>query len=103
MFVFDSSKIGVGGSAKIDLKQQNVKLKLIPKQKRPQFISLATPIEVRGKFSDFGVRLAPGDLVGTAIRILTAYIVVPVQWIILNKLPEDGSDVCQDAISNQSG
>ena len=103
LIVIDTSKIRVRGSAQIDFKQQNVQLKLIPKPKRPQFISLATPIEVRGKFSDFGVRLAPGDLIGTAIRILTAYIVVPVQWIILNKLPEDGSDVCQDAISNQSG
>jgi hypothetical protein len=34
------------------------------------------------------------------IRIFTAHIVVPIQWIILNKLPEDGSDVCRDVIGN---
>ena len=98
--VIDTSKIRVRGSAHVDFKQQTVYLKLTPTPKRPQFISLATPIEVRGKFSDFGVGFAPGGLIGTAIRVLTAYIVVPIQWIILNKLPEDGRDVCGDAISN---
>jgi hypothetical protein len=39
-------------------------------------------------------------LIGTVIRIFTAHIVVPIQWIILNKLPEDGSDVCRDVIGN---
>jgi uncharacterized protein involved in outer membrane biogenesis len=80
--VIDMSKMRVRGSAHIDFKQQTIRLKLTPKPKRPQFMSLATPIEVRGKFLDFGVRLAPGDLIGTAIRVVTAYIVVPVQWII---------------------
>ena len=98
--VIDTSKIRVRGSAHVDFKQQTVYLKLTPTPKRPQFISLATPIEARGKFSDFDVGLAPGGLIGTAIRVLTAYIVVPIQWIILNKLPEDGRDVCGDAISN---
>jgi uncharacterized protein involved in outer membrane biogenesis len=98
--VIDTSKIRVRGSAHVDFKQQTVHLKLTPTPKRPQFISLATPIEVRGKFSDFDVGLAPGGLIGTAIRVLTAHIVVPIQWIILNKLPEDGRDVCRDAISS---
>ncbi|MGD2000887.1 MAG: AsmA-like C-terminal region-containing protein, partial [Desulfobacterales bacterium] len=98
--VIDTSRIRVRGSAHVDFKQQTVHLKLTPTPKRPQFISLATPIEVRGKFSDFVVGLAPGGLVGTTIRLLTAHIVVPIQWIILNKLPEDGRDVCREAISN---
>jgi uncharacterized protein involved in outer membrane biogenesis len=98
--VIDTSKIRVRGSANVDFKKQTVYLNLKPTPKRPQFISLATPVEVRGTFSDFGVRAAPGSLIGTVIRVLTAHIVVPIQWIILNKLPEDGSDVCRDVIGN---
>lgn len=100
--VIDTSKIRVRGAANVDFKKQTVYLNLKPTPKRPQFISLATPVEVRGTFSDFGVRAAPGSLIGTVIRVLTAHIVVPVQWIILNKLPEDGSDVCRDTIENCS-
>lgn len=97
--VVDTSKIRVQARAHVDFKKQTVYLKLIPRPKRPQFLSLATPLEVSGKFSDFRVGLAPGSLVGTTIRFLTAHIVVPFQWIILNKLPKDGSDVCPDAIN----
>ena len=97
--VVDTSKIRVQGRAHVDFKKQTVYLKLTPRPKRPQFLSLATPLEVSGKFSDFRVGLAPGSLVGTTIRFLTAHIVVPFQWIILNKLPKDGSDVCPDAIN----
>ncbi|MEE4112046.1 MAG: AsmA family protein [Desulfobacteraceae bacterium] len=98
--VIDTSKIRVRGTANVDLKKQTIRLNLKPTPKRPQFISLATPVEVRGTFSDFGVRPVPGSLIGTVIRIFTAHIVVPIQWIILNKLPEDGSDVCRDVIGN---
>ena len=101
--VIDTSQIRVGGKARIDWKTQTVNLRLIPKPKRPQFFSLATPMEVTGKFKDFDVGLAPGGLIRTAIRFLTSYIVVPIQWIILNKLPSDGRDVCSHAIIAENG
>jgi hypothetical protein len=94
--VVDTSKIRVRGKAHADFKKQTVYLRLSPTPKRPQFLSLATPLEVSGKFSDFSVGLATSGLVGTFIRLLTAHIVVPIQWIILNNLPEDGRDVCSD-------
>ena len=97
--VVDTSKIRVRGTANIDFKKQTVYLKLTPKPKRPQFLYLATPVEVRGAFSDFRTGLAPGGLPGTVIGLLTDPVVVPFQWIILNKLPKDGSDVCPDVIN----
>jgi uncharacterized protein involved in outer membrane biogenesis len=97
-FVIDTSKIRVRGKIHVDFKKQTVYLRLMPTPKRPQFLSLATPLEVRGKFSDLKVSLAPGGLIGTTIRFLTAHIVVPIQWIILKRLPKDGSDVCHDVI-----
>jgi hypothetical protein len=100
--VIDTSKIRVRGKANVDFKKRTVHVNLKPTPKRPQFISLATPVEVRGTFSDFGVSPAPGSLIGTVIRIFTAHIVVPIQWIILNKLPEDGNDVCHSPIGQQS-
>jgi uncharacterized protein involved in outer membrane biogenesis len=94
--VIDTSKIRVRGKAEIDFGKQQVHLKLTPRPKRPQFLSLATPIEVRGSFSDFNAGIAAGGVAGTVIRFLTANVLVPIQWIVLNRLPVDGHDVCVD-------
>jgi len=92
--IIDTSRIRVRGKARLDFRDETIRMKLTPRPKRPQFLSLATPIEVKGNFADFKVGLAPGSLIGTVIRFLTAKIIVPIQWIVLNKLPADGRDVC---------
>ena len=96
--VIDTSRIRVRGTAEIDLGRQTVNLRLIPQPKRPRFLGLATPLEIRGGFSDFRAGLSFGSLEGTIIRFLTAHAILPIQWIVLNRLPADGSDVCGDAL-----
>ena len=59
-----------------------------------EFFSLATPLEVSGKFSDFGVGIQTGGLFGTAINFVTSPVHVPFRRLAGEGLPGDGSDVC---------
>ena len=88
---------------KIDFSGQTIEGYLRPIPKRPQFFSLATPIEINGSFDNLGVRLPPSGIFGTIARVATSYIVVPIQWIILNRLPVDGSEECLRIYRNWPG
>lgn len=94
----DTSKIQVRGKGQIDFKTQTVDIKLTPRPKRPQFFSMATPVHISGGFDNFGMGITPTGLIGTVIRFATSYITVPIQWLIFNKLPKDGSQACTEAV-----
>jgi len=75
-----------------------VELELVPKPKKPQFFSAATPIHVKGSFSDFSVGVRPEDLMGTVIRFVTSVVVVPLQRLIESgKLGSE--EACAEALS----
>jgi uncharacterized protein involved in outer membrane biogenesis len=99
--LIDTSRIQIKGSVEIDFLSQQIRSYLRPIPKRPQFFSLATPIEIKGSFASPGVRLPATGVIGTIARVATSYIVVPIQWIILNKLPEDGSEQCLEIFAKQ--
>lgn len=90
----DTSRIQVKGKVAANFHNNQIEAFLRPIPKRPQFYSLATPITIKGNFSDFKVGAARGGVLGTLIRFATSYIVVPMQWIILNKVSENGIDDC---------
>jgi hypothetical protein len=71
---------------------------MAPTPKKPEFFSLATPVEVKGKFADFGVGIQPGGLIGTTVRFIASPVTVPLQRIFSKDLPADGADVCGMAI-----
>jgi hypothetical protein len=71
---------------------------LAPKAKRPEFFSLATPIKVEGSFSDFGIGINPGSLIGTAIRFTTSPVFVPLQRFFLENESADGEGACAAAM-----
>lgn len=96
--LIDTTRIQVKGAVEVDFPKGQIEAILRPRPKRPQFYSLATPIKIKGKISDFKVGFAKGGLIGTVIRIMTSYIVVPIQWIILDKIPEDGTINCQQLV-----
>ena len=100
--LIDTSKIRVKGTVEVDFKKERIDAILRPIPKRPQFYSLSTPIEINGKFSDLHAGIAPGGVTGTIIRLATSYIVVPLQWIIQNKLPEDGTADCLRLIEERT-
>ncbi len=93
----DTTNMQVGGEIKVSFKTQEIDMSLKPQAKVPQFFSLATPVQVDGDFSDFGVSPAPGALIGTVIRMATSIVTVPVERLIRENIPEDGEAACAAA------
>ncbi len=93
--VIDTTRMRVKGDAKVDFKKEEVYLYLKSSGKRPEFFSLATPIEVKGKIDDFKIGVAPGGLIGTSIRFITSPLHVPLRRLFSEDLPPGGGDVCE--------
>lgn len=70
-------------------------MRLQPQAKTAQFLSLATPLEVKGSFLDYSISPNAGDVLDTALRMATSIVWVPIQRLLSAKVPEDGSDVCE--------
>lgn len=92
--VIDTSRMRVTGTTAIDFGSEKVHMRLQPQAKAAQFLSLATPIEVSGSFTDYHIGPNPGDVVETAIRLATSIIWVPIKRLFSEKVPADGRDVC---------
>ena len=101
IFLIDTTKIRICGKGQVDFKKETIDLKMAPTPKKPEFFSLATPIEVRGNFDDFGVGVQAGGLFGTTIRFITSPVVTPLRRLFTKDLPGDGGDVCGMAIGPQ--
>ncbi|MFC1825574.1 AsmA family protein [Thermodesulfobacteriota bacterium] len=93
-FLIDTTKIRICGKGQVDFKKESLTLKMAPTPKRPEFFSLATPVEVNGKFADFKIGIQSGGLIGTAINFITSPVTVPLRRLAGDELPEDGNDVC---------
>jgi hypothetical protein len=97
-FAVDTTRMRVSGEAVVDFREETVVMELAPRPKKPEFFSAATPIQVKGSFSDFGVGVRPEDLVGTVIRFVTSVVVVP-----LRRLIESGQlgseEACVEALA----
>lgn len=92
--VIDTSRMRVTGTASADFGSERIAMRLQPQAKSAQFLSLATPIEVNGNFSDFSVGPNAGDVLQTVLRMATSILWVPLQRLFSDKVPQDGSDVC---------
>lgn len=93
--VIDTSKMRVTGNTAIDLAKERLYMRLQPQAKTAQFLSLATPLEVKGSFLDYSISPNAGDVLDTALRMATSIVWVPIQRLLSAKVPEDGSDVCE--------
>lgn len=101
-FLIDTSRIRVKGTVEVDFNKQLIDATLRPIPKRPQFYSLSTPIKIQGRFSDLDAGVATGGVIATVIRLATSYIVVPLQWIIQNRLPENGTEACLQLVEERT-
>jgi uncharacterized protein involved in outer membrane biogenesis len=102
IFLIDTTKIRICGKGQVDFKKETIDLKMAPTAKKPEFFSLATPIEVRGSFTDFGVGIQAGGLFGTTIRFIASPVTVPLRRLFTKDLPGDGGDVCGIAIGPEN-
>jgi len=102
VFVIDTTKIRICGKGQVDFKKESIDLKMAPTPKKPEFFSLATPVEVRGNFADFGVGIQAGGLIGTSVRFIASPVTVPLRRLFSKNLPADGGDVCGMAIGPEN-
>ncbi len=98
--LLDTSRMRVVGKGKANFAEENFDLRMSPQAKTAQFLSLATPIQVDGTFSNFKVGVSPGDIVGTVGRLVTSIFWVPLQKMAGKTLPPDGGDVCFPVFSD---
>ena len=94
VFLIDTTKIRICAKGQVDFKKEYIDLKMAPTPKKPEYFSLATPIEVKGNFADFGVGIQSGGLIGTAVRFIASPVTTTFQRLAGKKLPADGDDVC---------
>jgi len=92
IFMIDTTKIRICGKGQVDFKKETIDLKMAPTPKKPEFFSLATPVEVRGNFVDFGVGVQAGGLVGTTVRFIASPVTVPLRRLFSKDLPADGGE-----------
>jgi hypothetical protein len=92
----------VTGKGKADFGAEVFALNMQPQAKTAQFLSLATPIQVGGTFSNFKVGVSPGDIIGTVGRLVTSIFWVPLQKLAGEKMPADGADVCFPVLGDAS-
>jgi hypothetical protein len=93
-FLIDTSRMRVTGKGGVDFNDEKIQLYVQPHAKTPQFLSLAIPIEVSGKFDDFSVGVRATDVVGTVGQFVTSVIWVPLKMLFSKETPADGLDVC---------
>ena len=93
-FVIDTTKVRVAGTTDIDLAKETLHMRLQPQAKTAQFLSLATPLEVKGSFDKFSIGPNPGDVLETIVRFATSVVWVPIKRLFSEKVPEDGGDIC---------
>jgi hypothetical protein len=94
-FALDTTKLWINGNINADFKQEHVKLSLFPQSKTARLFSFQSPIRVEGNFSEIGMAINPVDLTGSYISFITSPLHVPARWIFGDKVPADGSAICE--------
>ena len=94
VFLIDTTKMRICGKGQVNFKNGHIDLKMAPTPKKAEYFSLATPIEVKGNFSDFGVGVQPGGLFGTTVKFIASPVTTTFMRLSNKELPSDGIDVC---------
>lgn len=92
----DTSRIRICGEGNVSFADEKFKLVAVPKAKRAEFFSLATPLAVRGEFDDFRIGMKAGVLTlgTTAVNFVISPITTPFKRLFRADLPQDGADIC---------
>ena len=94
VFFIDTSKIRICGKGQVDFSTNQIDMTISPTPKKPEFFNLATPLRVRGSFSDIRLGVKKGGTIGTAVKFITSPIHVPIRRVVTKKIPKDGRDAC---------
>ena len=96
--LLDTTHMSVGGRATIDFRSRTIEALLRTKAKKPKFLSLATPVRVKGSFDDFGVGVTARSLLETTVRVVTSPIHVPLRRILGRLTAATNVDSCLEAL-----
>jgi len=91
----DTTQMSVAGKIDIDFRKQEIDILMVPKAKRPEFFSLATPVKVHGSFDDFGVGVSKVRAARSVISFITSPIHVPIRRVFRKEVPKDGREACE--------
>lgn len=94
IFLVDTTKIRICGKGQIDFDKEYIDIKVAPTPKKPEYFSLATPLQIQGSFAELGVGIQSGGVFGTVVKFLVSPVTVSLGKMVNKKLPADGSDVC---------
>jgi uncharacterized protein involved in outer membrane biogenesis len=93
----DSTEIIVHIRGTIDLIAKQLDLIIAPQAKTEKFLSVSTPIEVKGPLDDFKTSATAGGLAMTMVRWYYGLIYVPWKWLTGQRFPADGIETCFNA------
>ncbi len=96
LVLVDTTRLRAGGTARVDFHDESLAVLLRPTPKQPQFFSLATPVEVTGRLTDFKVGLPSGSVVSTIGRFVGSIVTTPYAMLTTRPLAADGADVCTE-------
>ena len=97
-FVIDTTRVRVRGTGGANFETEALGFRFRPRAKGLALLSLQTPLQVTGTFTDYSVGVEAGDVLATILRLLGSVIVVPFEWLTQGPLPRDGADVCTDPL-----
>ncbi len=95
--ILDSTRVRAAGTGNVNFKTEEIAFRIQPTPKRPQFLSIETPITVTGSFDDFSVGLGNLGLPGLALRVTGNTVLYPVNFVFASRIPLDGHDICPHA------
>jgi len=96
--LIDTSEMRVIGDGIIDFHEETVDFYLVPKAKKAALISLAIPVGVKGKFSDFDLDIYSDDVFKSVFRNTANVVFLGIPLLFHNKLDADGSEICKEAM-----
>ncbi|UUX48689.1 AsmA family protein [Nisaea acidiphila] len=106
VFLVDSSRVTVGGTGTIDLRDEKIDMIVTPKPKNFSFVSLAHPIRITGDLQDPSIYPDPVAAATTAAKSVGAAaltVVNPLTLIVPFLAPGSSEDPCPTAIALAEG
>jgi len=97
--LIDTSEMRVLGDALIDFPREQVDVFLVPRSKRAQFVSAATPVQLRGSFDDFEPKIKKSDIAFSAVRSGFNIALLGIPLLFHKTLEADGSADCRRAMT----
>jgi uncharacterized protein involved in outer membrane biogenesis len=96
--LMDTSEIRVLGDAVIDFPNETVDVFMKPRAKKRQFISAATPVQLKGGFKDFEPKIKTSDITFSVVRSGFNIALLGIPLLFQKTLDADGSEDCRRAM-----